>query len=112
MLQVGAIMNSSETKDDTSTLILPNVVDIASCSNLHHELNNLLNASNQKIVLDASNVERISTAGIQLFVSLHKTTAKLHKKLVLSSATDTVSSAFSDLGLTQMYNELAGESQS
>lgn len=88
------------------TVVLPSVVDIAACGSIQHRLHDILGASPQKIVVDASNVERISTAGIQLFLSLQKSAQRANSSVVLAKESGPTALAFDDLGLGIYYASL------
>lgn len=91
-------------KNNSSSLILPEVVDIAASSGLQHNLHNLMDTA-LRIVVDARSVERISTPGIQLFLSVKKAAQAAGKEFELLEPTPVVSLAIEDLGLSSEFTK-------
>ncbi|MFW0777071.1 MAG: STAS domain-containing protein [Rickettsiales bacterium] len=89
---------NAPNQNSNDTVSFPASSDLSAAQELCNTLNNHLAASNEIVVLDASQIERISTAGIQLLLSMQKTCAETRRQLniISNSVTD---DGISDLGL-------------
>ena len=80
---------SSSEYLSNGVIMFPAAPDLNSIQKLCNRLNNHLAASSEKIVLDASKIERISTASIQLLLSLQKTCEETKRAMDITSNTIT-----------------------
>ncbi|ODS23974.1 hypothetical protein AB835_06070 [Candidatus Endobugula sertula] len=73
---------------------------IANVAAIHHKIQEALkNSSN--IELAASDVEKVDTAGLQVFVALQKEVEKTHGQLIWKNPSDALRKAADTLGLTK-----------
>ncbi|MCC7260774.1 MAG: STAS domain-containing protein [Alphaproteobacteria bacterium] len=87
-------------------LKLPPLIDISRVDHTRSELLRLLDSPKNEIVVDGSAVERITTPGVQLLLSLEKTLAQRgEKKLVLANPSGALRDACAALGLSHKLQE-------
>lgn len=72
---------------------------VATAADMHQKLQDALNGSST-INLKADEVEKVDTAGLQLFVALNKELDKSGGKLVWQTPSETLLQASNTLGLT------------
>ncbi len=73
---------------------LPHKITIADCESLHHKINQLTEKDND-IVLDASLVDAVDTAAVQLLAEL----LTYNYKVELNNSSETLTNAVKTLGL-------------
>lgn len=92
-------------KGDTP-LKLPPLIDISRADALRGELLLLLDTPKNEVAIDGSAVERITTPGVQLLLSLEKALVQRgEKKLVLVNASGALRDACVSLGLSHKLQE-------
>ena len=91
----------------TESLIfkLPPVITIETVEALASELKQLPLSEKNSLTLDASNVENITTPGLQLIISLEKTFAARGGTLIINGQKDFFLRALSEVGLDSLLNK-------
>ncbi len=87
----------------TSIIMLPSAMTIATVETLATQLNDLP-ANSQLVTLDASGTEIITTPGVQLLLSLHKTLTARGSALTVTNASDALAASFEQLGLKSQFS--------
>ena len=90
-------------KDNTSKFCLDNVIDISCISTLKDSLSSLTTNA-ELISIDASQVERIDTAGLQLLLSFIKKMEIKHSAVNFISPSNEFVSAIKTLGLENSFS--------
>ncbi|MEQ1789256.1 MAG: STAS domain-containing protein [Rickettsiales bacterium] len=85
---------------------LPPVMTIETIENLVSEIKQLPLSDKTSLTLDASNVENISTPGLQLIISLEKTFAARNGALIINGQKDFFLRALEDVGLDSLLNKI------
>ena len=84
---------------DVVSFPLPQIINMEGIESLASDLKQFASLKNQTFILDASHVESINTAGLQLIVSLQKTLLSLGRVLLVSGGSVPFAAAASDAGL-------------
>lgn len=91
--------SSSSEEQQSISFTLPPVMNIETAEALAAEFKQLPLAEKSSLTLDASQVETITTPGLQLIVSLEKTLVAQSGTLVINGKRDSFVHAFRDAGL-------------
>lgn len=98
--------NGSAIPDQQSlAFVLPPVMTIETAETLAAELKQLPLPEKTRLTLDASQVENITTPGLQLIVSLDKTLAAQGGALLINGQTEQLVHAFRDSGLESLLKQ-------
>lgn len=81
---------------------LPPVINIEVIEVIASKLKQLVSSGNATLVLDASQVENITTAGLQLIISLEKTLSSLGRGLVVKDKSEIFRAAACEAGLENL----------
>jgi anti-anti-sigma factor len=84
--------------DNTASISCGEALTIANAANLHEQLQKAL-AKNSTIELEASTVEKVDTAGLQVIVALSRELEKSGGNIVWKNPSEKVVHAVSTLGL-------------
>lgn len=95
-----AVKKATVAKADAYKMELPEVCDILHAESLHAECKKA--AKSNKVQVDASQVNRITTPAVQLLLSLSQGTED--QKLEIENPSDVFVQAFEDLGLHETMN--------
>lgn len=100
----GSATSLDATNDSESEKLfpLPVVMNIETAVALAAELKQLPLAGKTQLVLDAANVEVITTPGVQIILSLEKTLAAQGGSLKISSRREAFNNALRDIGLERL----------
>lgn len=85
---------------DTTTVDCGDALTVANAANIHQKLQAALNDSSA-INLKADKVEKVDTAGLQLFVALSKEAERVGGQITWQQPSDALKQAAVTLGLTQ-----------
>lgn len=96
----GNTTNTSKIISDI--LVLPSLMTIESSQDLAATFKQLSLGEKSSLTLDASQVENITTPGLQLIASLQKTLVAQGGELVIKGARETFIHAFKDSGLESL----------
>lgn len=98
-------METSETtaENNTLTLVVPPALDIINAESFLTSLKDT--APDTALTLNAEKVERITTPGVQLLLSIDSTLTKGGGKLTLQSPSEIFNNALIDLGFEDKLNE-------
>lgn len=95
---------SENSEANTSqTLVIPSILDITSAETFLASLKDISPLS--ALTLDAEKVERITTPGVQLLLSIDNSLKKGGGKFILQSSSDVFNTALIDLGFEDKLNE-------
>ena len=98
--------------NDTNLYSLPHIVNIENIESLTGEFKKILSSKKSIFTLDASNVENITTSGLQLIVSLEKTMSASGGVLVVKNGSEAFVNALKDEGLENLCQQnLGGDNQ-
>jgi anti-anti-sigma regulatory factor len=86
---------------------LPSRVDISCAVDVYKEINEAV-SDNKNITFSASNVERITTPGIQLLISAANTIKAKGGTFLVSWPSDIFKETLSDLGFSNQLKEWTG----
>lgn len=88
-------------QDDAASceFMLPNDLSIETVDGLHAEFKTLLSSENPNVLLNAAQVENITTPGVQLLVSLQKSLIAQERSLTIMNPSDTFISSCKALDL-------------
>jgi anti-anti-sigma factor len=84
---------------------LPEEMTIETAEALAAELKQLSLAEKTSLVLDASQVENITTPGLQLIIALEKSLTAQGSALVIKGKRDSFADAFKDAGLESLLSK-------
>jgi len=84
-----------------SQIVLESILNIQNVNKLYEELKNGLDRHN-KIEIDASAVEQIDTANLQVLAVLKQTAVKLHKEIIFDFPSDKFLESAELLGLSEI----------
>ncbi len=90
--------------DKNTSYILPSNMNIEDIESLAGELKNLRLSVKSHLILDASKIESITTAGLQLIVSLDKSIAASGGSLSLVNGSAVFMEIVKDEGLENLLN--------
>ncbi|MGB1540132.1 MAG: STAS domain-containing protein [Rickettsiales bacterium] len=81
-------------------VILPSFLDIGSCEDLHRTLSDALTGLNKPLVIEAGEVERITTPAIQLILATGLAAEALSQQCTIGHPSEAMERSFAELGLT------------
>lgn len=85
-------------------MALPGALDISTVSLLHNNID--ISDSNEiSYVVNAAGVQKITSPGIQLLVSLFKTIGSERKQLLVDNCSEQMNEAFRDFGLLDLLKK-------
>ena len=90
--------------DDLVTLKVMGEVDASSSINLDNAINKVKSQGHKKIIIDAEEMNYISSAGLGVFMSYIKDFEKENISLVIFGLNEKVFNVFKMLGLDQLLN--------
>lgn len=88
---------------DAVDFALPPNMNIENIEAIANQLKNLV-ANKANITLDASNVENITTPGVQLVIALEKSLSAMGKFLTVMGGGEHFTAAFKDIGLESLIS--------
>lgn len=89
-----------EIINGTISSTLPSIMNIETIEEIAGEFKQLLSSSKiSNLIIDASKVENITTAGLQLIVALEKNLSSSGGAFFIKDESDSFASAFKDIGL-------------
>ncbi len=89
-----------EITGGATNFTLPPIINIETIEEIAGEFKHLLSSSKiPNLILDASKVENITTAGLQLIVALEKTLSSSGGAFSIKDGSDSFIGAFKDIGL-------------
>ncbi len=95
--------------NDTNIYDLPAVINIENIELLTNEFKQLLSTKKSILTLDATKIESITTAGLQLIISLEKTMSASGGNLFVKNSSEAFVSALKDEGLENLYQQNLGD---
>jgi anti-sigma B factor antagonist len=95
---------TTEVTDDVVTLKVMGEVDASSSINLDNAINDVKSQGHKKIIIDAEEMNYISSAGLGVFMSYIKDFEKENIALVIFGLNEKVFNVFKMLGLDQLLN--------
>ncbi|KMY68011.1 hypothetical protein AAU61_09315 [Desulfocarbo indianensis] len=102
---------SQNQKNDVTVVALAGRFDAQSAGNAEETLKKVLEADGTKILIDMSQVEYISSAGLRVLLSTAKKLAGVSGKLVLCGLKPYVREVFEVAGFTSIFMILPDEAQ-
>ena len=97
-------LSVTKTKDnETLTAVISGRIDTTSSPELENEIKSDLEGI-KKIILDFKNVEYISSSGLRVLLSLHKTMTASDGELIISKPADMVVEVFEVTGFADILN--------
>lgn len=93
---------NTQKEEGVNVLTIDGDVDASSSIFLDEELERLISAGEKKILIDCSNLEYISSAGLGVFMSHLQETRDREIKLILFGMSEKVKNIFDILGLDQL----------
>lgn len=94
--------------NDANTFHLAAQIDISTVSTFCEELRKFLDAD-KDIIFDASKVERITTPGVQLLITIASQNKKTGNRLGVVLPSESFKKTISDLGFSNQLKEWMGE---
>ena len=97
--------NADATEDrvcDTK-IMLASILNIQGAAKLHEQLMTALESQN-RIEIDASDVNTIDTSTLQLLVVLKQESVKLHKQVIIASSSERFKEAAKLLGIAELLD--------
>lgn len=95
-------MTLTKTTDGASlTILIDGRLDTATAPQLESELSSSIDGM-EKVYLDFSKLEYISSAGLRVLLSTQKKMKKQHGELIIRSANDTVKEVFEITGFVDI----------
>ncbi len=91
----------AENNVDDNQIVLESILNIQNVNKLYEQLKNSLDEHN-KIEIDASAVEQIDTANLQVLAVLKQTAVKLHKEIIFDFPSDKFLESAELLGLSEI----------
>ncbi len=103
LAQSATVLNAVETSaEDVATIVLQTTQNLQNIAQLHEKLLRALDHSSNVITIDASPVQSIDTATLQLFVALKQETLRVNRDLQFDFPSDRFLEACGLLGLLTM----------
>ena len=97
-------LSVTKTKDnDTLTAVISGRIDTTTSPGLDNEIKSDLEGI-KKLVLDFTKVEYISSSGLRVLLSLHKTMTANNGELIISKPADMVVEVFEVTGFADILN--------
>lgn len=84
---------------DAVLFSLPQIINMECIESLASEFKQLISSQNQVLILDASRVDVVTTAGLQLIISLQRTLSSLGRILLVRDSSEQFAVAARDTGL-------------
>ncbi len=94
-------IDTQQENIDANKIVLEATLNIQNVTHLYERLKNLLDKHN-KIEIDASAVQQIDTANLQLLSILKQTAVKLHKEIIFYFPSDKFIESAELLGLSEI----------
>jgi anti-anti-sigma factor len=91
------------TREDIAIIPVSGRIDANSAPDLEHALNNCVNAGSEKLVVDFSGVEYVSSAGLRVLLSVRKRLVPLKGELVLAGLRPFVREVFDMTGFSKIF---------
>lgn len=86
------------TENDILSIVVEGRLDSTTAPSLEECLRNSITNDTQKLILDFSKLEYISSAGLRVLLSLQKSFCKTNKQLIITNATLDVMEVFKITG--------------
>ena len=97
-------LSITKTKDnDTLNAVISGRIDTSTSPELDNEIKSSLDGI-KKLVLDFTKVEYISSSGLRVLLSLHKTMAAADGELIISKPAEMVVEGFEVTGFADILN--------
>ena len=97
-------LSITKTKDnDTLNAVISGRIDTSTSPELDNEIKSSLDGI-KKLVLDFTKVEYISSSGLRVLLSLHKTMAAADGELIISKPAEMVVEVFEVTGFADILN--------
>jgi anti-anti-sigma regulatory factor len=101
----GKKKSSKKSVNTDGVIKLSTVLDISHSKEFFDQVTVLTKGKSKIVVLDAGDVERVTTPCVQIILSLGKTLEKDNRLLKIDRATDDMRQVFCDLGLEEQFNK-------
>jgi anti-anti-sigma factor len=96
-------MNITKTKNGSNlVLCLTGRIDTITCNLLNEEIDNFFNENCQKLVLDFSEVDYISSAGLRVILATQKKVSSSNLEFELTNMSDAIKNIFNITGFSQI----------
>jgi anti-anti-sigma factor len=92
-----------DKKDQAMVLIIEGRLDTITSKTLEKKFLTLMEAGEKNIVVDFTDMDYISSAGLRVLLMAAKKTAKLGGKVVLAALSDNVQEVFDIAGFTSIF---------
>jgi anti-anti-sigma factor len=92
-----------EKKDKATVLIIEGRLDSTTSGELEKKLLTIMDAGEKNIVVDFTNMDYISSAGLRVLLMAAKKTAKVEGNVVLAALSSNVKEVFDIAGFTSIF---------